>query len=213
MAANVREATIITQENPILPIEELPFMRARLPLIQPGLRDPHDRRHAGDRTVGLVGRWRALSDTLPKIRAATLACCEAVESKTGAVSLRVFDRPKFANHKAAIIEHEEQIARLETAILGLDEMHAGFLYELQDTRSSLAATEAQQQQLLSTHAAAALQRGARLRQSPEAVMEADQLYQNQKATIERQIATAKQNLAKLAPEIEKIEAILSGVGC
>lgn len=211
-ASAIREVTI-TQESPILPIEELPFVAQRLPLLQPGLRDPHDRKRAGDRTVGLVGRWRALSDTLPKIRAATLACCEAVESKAGAVSIRVFDRPKFAAHKAAIGKHEEQIARLGTAILELNSLNCGWLEEMQDTRSSLATVEAQQQQLLSTHAAAALQRGARLRQAPEALLSGDQHYQGQKAMIERQIATAKNGLAKLEPEIAKIESILAGVGC
>ena len=209
--ATLREATI-TQESPVLPIEELPFVAQRLPLLQPGLRDANDRRRAQDRTCGLVGRWKVLSDTLPKIRAATLACCEAVEAKGGAVTLKVFDRPTFINHKAAIKEHEEQIGNLESAIRELDEMHAGFLSEMQDTRSSLATIEGQQRQMLSGVAANTLQRGARLRQSPEAILQADEIYQETRKRVESQVATAKQNLAKLEPEIAKIESILAGVG-
>jgi chromosome segregation ATPase len=203
----------IAQESPIVPIAELPFVAQRLALLQPGQHSALDRKRVGDRTVLLIARWKILSENLPMIRAATLDCCEAVEAKGGAVTLKVFDRPKFANHKAAIREHEEQIAALEGAIRKLDEMHAGFVGELQDTRSSLSSVEPQQRQLLSGVAATALQRGARLRQTPEVILGQDQIYQAQKAKVEGQIATAKENLAKVEPEIEKIEAILSGVGC
>jgi hypothetical protein len=215
MAASVREAAITQGEHMpgAVAIEQLPFMRVRLPLCAPGLTGSLDRKRAGDRTVHLAGRWKILSDDLPKIRAQTVTCLQATEGKNGALVLKIADRPKFDALKKSIADYEEHIANTEDAIRELDGMHAGFLSEMQDTRSSLEAVEAQQQQLLSSHAAAALQRGARLRQSPEKVLEADQLYQDKKATIERQIATAKQNLAKLAPEIAKIESILAGVGC
>lgn len=206
----------ITQGEPeaaIVPIAELPFMRARLPLCSPNLTGAIERKRAQDRTVHVAGRWKILSDDLPKIRAQTVTCLQATEGKNGAVVLKIADREKFDNLQSSIKSYEEQIANIEIAIRALDAMHAGFLSEMQDTRSSLATVESQQQQLLSTHAAAALQRGARLRQSPEAILEQDQLYQGQKAMIERQISTSKQNLAKLAPEIEKIEDVLARAGC
>ena len=216
MAASVKEATIAPGEHEaaIVPIAELPFMRARLPLCAPGLTGAIDRKRAGDSTVHLAGRWKILSDDLPKIRAQTVTCLQATEGKNGAVVLKIADREKFDNLQSSIKNYEEQIGALENAIRELNAIcPVDYLDELRATADSLRGTEPQQQQLLSTHATVALQRGVRLRQSPEMVLEHDQLYQSQKATIERQIATSKQNLAKVMPKIEKIEAILASVGC
>jgi len=209
-ASVIREATI-PQGEPVA-VEELAFMRERLPLLQPGLLRPGDRKRAQDRTVHLAGRWKILSDDLPKIRAQTLTCLEASEGKGGAVVLRIADREKFDSLKESIKTYQEQIATTEDAIRALDEMHAGFLDELHDTRSSLAGAEAQQRQLLSSVATGALLRGSRLRQAPEAVLEQDQIYQAQKGRCEFQIATAKKKLAEVVSEIEKIEAILTAAG-
>jgi hypothetical protein len=88
------------------------------------------------------------------------------------------------------------------------------LDELQATRSSLAGVEGQQRQLLNTFATSALQRGgANRRQGPEAILAADQLYQQKKTQVESQIVTAKKGLDELMPKIEKIEEILSSCRC
>jgi len=84
---------------------------------------------------------------------------------------------------------------------------------MQDTRSSLAAIEPQQRQMLSGVAANALQRGEHRRQEPEAVLKGDQIYQQRKTQAENQIATAKKALDALIPKIEKIEDILNEAGC
>lgn len=216
MAASVKEATIAPVEPMLsaVAIEELPFMKARLPLLQPDLHGAVERKRAGDRTTFLAGSWKILSDDLPKIRAQTVTCLQATEGKNGAVVLKIADREKFDNLQSSIKNYEEQIGALENAIRELDTIcPVDYLDDLRATADSLRGIEPQQQQLLSTRATVALQRGARLRQSPETILEHDQLYQSQKATIERQIATSKQNLAKVMPKIEKIEAILAGVGC
>jgi hypothetical protein len=215
MAANVKEAVASQGETTpgAVAITELPFFRARADLLQPGQHSATERKRSQDRTVLVVSKWVILNENLPMMRSQTLSCCEVSEGKGGAVVLKIHDKAKFAAVRESIASTEQEIAVTENAIRALDEMHAGFLSELHDTRTILQGVEGQQRQLLSNTAAAALQRGARLRLPPEAILEQDEIYQTQKTKCESQIATAKRNLAKFEDEITRIEAILDGVGC
>lgn len=195
-------------------IEELPFMQARLRLIDPSInKSPVDAKRASDPTVAPVLKRHILLDSLPMIRSETLRCCEAVEGKGGNVGLKVCDRIKFDNLQKSIKGQLEEIAALENAIRELDGIHAGWLDTLRSTRDSLAATEGQQKQVLAREASIALQRNAGRGKSPEDILAADQLYQAAKVRCETQISQAKRDLEKVAPEISKIESILSSVGC
>ena len=215
MATSVKETTIIQGEHApgAVAVEELPFMRVRLPLLQPNQKDLIAVKRANDRTVALVRRYAILTENLPMVKSQTMSCFEAVEGKNGAVSLRICNRAKFDAIKQSVADMEEEQSRLEQAIRELDALRCGYLSEMQDARSSLAAIEGQQRQMLSGIAAGALQRGGNRRQDPEAVLQGDQLYQQRKTQAESQIATAKKALDVLIPKIEKIEAILSTCGC
>lgn len=199
-------------EAAIVPISELPFMRVRLDLLQPQ-RDAVGRQRAQDRTALLVAKWKILNETLPMIRSSTLSTLEAVEGKAGVVSLRICYREKYDAIQKSIKETTEGITELEQAARELDEMHAGFLSEMRNTRSSLLGVENQQRAMLNTWASSAIQRGANSRKSIEDILSGDQLYQGRKAKVEFQISNAKKALDTLSPEIEKIETILASVGC
>jgi len=196
-----------------VPIKDLPWVRARLSLFQAGNRDAVALKRAQDRTSLLVRRWQTLTENLSMIRAQTMTAIEATESKGGAVTLRIFDRPKFDAIKQSIRSQEEQITGLEGAIRELDGMHAGFISEMHDLRSSLGAVEAQQRTMLNSWAATALQKRPNIRLPAEEVLATDQLYLQKKAQVETQIKNAKEGLDVLLPQIEKVEAILEGVGC
>jgi len=208
MAAGVKETTIIT-DAALTPLEELPFVRVRLA----PQRDAVGRQRAQDRTALLVAKWKILRENLPMIRASSLSCCEAVEGKAGVVTLRIFDRPKYDAIQASIKETVELITKLDQAARELDAMHAGFLSELHNTRSSLQGVENQQRAMLNTFASAAIQRGTNSRKSVEDILADDQLYQGRKTNVEFQIKTAKAGLEKILADIERIESILSTCGC
>ena len=216
MAASVKETTITTDAGispaALIPVEELPFVRARLALLQPQS-DAVSRQRAQDRTVLLVAKWKILNETLPMIRSSTLSTLEAVEGKAGVVSLRICYREKYDAIQKSIKETTGGITELEQASRELDEMHAGFLSEIHNTRSSLLGVENQQRAMLNTWASSAIQRGANTRKSVEDILANDQLYQGTKSKVEFQISNAKKALDKLSPEIEKIESILASVGC
>jgi hypothetical protein len=67
--------------------------------------------------------------------------------------------------------------------------------------------------MLSSWASSAIQRGANSRKSVEEILANDELYQDKKTKAARQIETSKKALAKLEPKLERIESILSSVGC
>lgn len=210
MATSVKDVSI-SPAAPIL-LEELPFVRARLGLITPQS-DAVSRQRSQDRTVGLVRKWKVLSENLPMIRSSTLSALEVVEGKAGAVSLQIFDRPKYDAIQSSIRETSEEITKLEQAMRELDGMHAGFLSELHNTRSALSGVENQQHVMLGTWAAAAIRRGANSRNSVEDILATDQIYQSKKSKVDSQISNAKENLAKVLDQIAKIEGVLDAVGC
>jgi len=216
MAAIAREPTVAQGEptpGSAGAVEELPFMKARLHLLQPERSDLVAVKRAQDRTVLVVRRYLIIQENLAIARAQTLSCCEAVEGKGGAVSLKICDRSKFDVIKQSIAEMEEETGKLEQAIRELDSIHCGILQEMQATRDSLQGIEPQQRQMLSSVAAGALQRGGNKRQPPEEILAGDQIYLQRKTQVESQIATAKKEMGVLSPEIEQIEDILAGVGC
>jgi len=195
-------------------VEELPFFRARVGLLQPQT-DLISRKRAGDRTVEIVRRYAILSENLPMVKSQTMSCLEAIEGKGGAVSLRICNRGKFDAIKQSVREMEEEQSRLEQAVRALQDLigPADFLDEMLSRRDSLSSVEGQQRAMLSTWASAAIQKSSNKRKSAEEALAGDEIYQSKKTQAEGQIQRAKAALEPLIPQIERIETILSGAGC
>ena len=212
MAASASKADAVTSDTE--PIESLPFVKLRLPLLQTGLADVFDRKRKQDRTTQLVVEWKALIETLPQVRAQTVSCCEASEGKSGAVTLKIFDRPKWDQIQTAIESFTADLESIEAAIRELNAFAATeYLFALHDTRLSLGGVEPHSRAVLTGEASAALLRGQKRGHVVEEALEKDEIYQNLKKTIEAQLATSKKNLAIVNEKIAGIEKILSGVGC
>lgn len=194
------------------PIEDLPFTLARLRLF--GQQDAVSSRRRQDRTVALVSRWKATTETLPKIRQALLSCLEPVEGKGDVVTMRVCDRPRFDAIKETIAINQAEIAALESAIRELNSFAAtDFLIDLHDNRSVLNGVEGQVKAALSNESMAAIARGRRNGYSPEVALEKDEVYSNRRQKAESQIETSKRNLEAVNEKIARIESILDRVGC
>ncbi|MEI6103137.1 MAG: hypothetical protein WCP70_04260 [Methanothrix sp.] len=211
-AAKVQEVSSGPTPGAVMPIEQLPFVAARLSLLRADPHDAHARHHAQDRTFVLVHRWKVLVDQLPMIRSSTMGCLEAVEGKNG-ITFRIANREKYDTIQTTIREHSEQITRLEIAMRELDSVGCGWLDEMRSQRDSLAGAERQARSVLSSWASAAIQKNFGKSKSAEESLAEDPIYQAKKAGAEARIAKAKAELADLVPRLERIEDILSGVGC
>jgi len=187
-------------------------MAARLPLLQPSLKDPISAKRATDRTVGPIRRWRVLTENLPMIRMQTMTTLEATEGKSGAVTLRVCDREKFDALQKTIKDYQEQIAVLEEGIRKLDAIGADlWIDDLQSRLSSLAATKAQQRKVLATWANAAISKPVYRGLTPEEILGKDELYLHHKQLCEAQISKAKAEYDALLPVVEKTEEVLGSL--
>ena len=196
-----------------MPIEDLPFMVARLPLLRDeGRVDPVGRKRATDPTMGPVREWGVLVDSLPVVRSQTMGCLEAVEGKGGAVSLKVCDRPKFDSIQQTISSTVDRIAVLETAIKKLDEIGADlWLDDLNARLSSAKGIEAQQMERLRAVAAVVTGKPIYRGLGPEEALKSDEQYQRQKAIAESQIASAKAEISRLEPVAAGIREILESI--
>lgn len=195
-------------------VESLPFVTLRRPLLRDGITDAIDKKRKQDRTVQLVMKWETLRETLPRVRAQTLTCLEAVEGKGGVVTLKIFDRPKWDQVQKSIAALTADLESIEAAIRELDSFAATeYLFALHDTRTSLGGVEAHSRAVLTSEASAALLRGQRRGHAVEEALEKDEIYQSRKKRVESQVETAKKSLASVSETIAKIDKILAGVGC
>lgn len=203
----------MTPPGAVVPVEQLAFYRARRAIFDEASRgNAIARKRAEDATSLLLREYMILSENHPLMRAQTVSCLEAVEGKSGAVTLKVCDRTKYDSLQESIKSTEERLATLAGAIRELDALGPDVLLEeLRTTKAALESVEGQQMGVLNTWASSAIQRGANSRRSVEDILRTDQLYQEHKAKAETQIATAKKNLALVAPVLEKVEAILAAV--
>ena len=199
--------------TPVVPIEELAFVKARLPVLQPDKGDLVASKRAGDRTTFLVRKWKLLTDELPKIRTQTMGCLEAVEGKGGAVILRVCDRQRYDALQEAIVDRQAQITAIEQAMRELDSLNAGWIDELRSNRDALAGTERKQRAMLTSWATSALQKNSNSSRTAEEILKGDEQYQNRKTKVEAQVARSKATLDDLILRLERIEEILSSCGC
>ena len=207
MAAN-------TQEEPVLAMEELPFMKLRLALddAKPGDLVAHKQR--SDRTMAVLRKWAVLQDTLSKIRGAWVGCCEPTEGKNGQVSLRVVDREKWENLQDSLKSVASDFAAVEVAIRELNSIGpAEYLGALYDARFTLGRTEATLRNTLSAEAQNAISRGRLKGLSVEAALKNDEPYLRKKALCEQQVETAKKSLVGVNEKIARIEKILEDAGC
>ena len=196
-----------------MPIETLPFVVARLPLLRDeGRVDPVSRKRATDPTMRPVREWLILVDRLPMVRSQTMECLEATEGKGGAVSLKVCDRPKFDSIQQTISATVDRIAFLETAIKKLDEIGADLWLDDIDARlSSAKGIEAQQMDRLRAVAAGVTGKPMYRGLGPEEALKRDEQYQRQKAIAESQIASAKAEILRLEPVAASIREILEAI--
>lgn len=212
MAASASKADAVTSDTE--PIEGLPFVKLRLPFFCDGLIDVIDQKRKQDRTTQLIVKWKTLRETLPQVRAQTVSCCEAIEGKSGAVTLKVFDRAKWDQIQKAIESFTADLESAESAIRELNSFAATeYLFALYDARTALGGVEPHSRAVLTSEASAALLRGQKRGHAVEEALEKDEIYQNRKKTIEAQLATSKKSLAIVNEKIAGIEKILSGVGC
>lgn len=211
LSKSIVESPTVVEE---IPITDLPFMKLRLPLLRDNLTDLTDRARARDRTVHLVAKWQILRESLPQIRSQSLSCCEAVEGKGGAVTLRIFDRPKYDNIQESIKQLGDELAACETAIRELNSFAAVDYWDAMDgTRTGLGGTERATKAGLAGHAQQAIARGLRLGKNAEQSLETDQIYQKKKALVDGHVSRAKANLAKLKEKMDRVDAILRSVDC
>ena len=192
-----------------VPIMELPFVAQRLVVMAPGSSD----RHASDRSMMPVRKWKLLMEQLPLIRGQTIFCLEAAEGKNGVIGFKICDRARWDGLQQSLADHQEQISGLEVSLRELDALNCGWVDEMRSQRDSLSAVENQQRKMLSTWAQSALNKGYNSKLSVEEILSKDQQYQSKKVMVEGQIARAKTALADLVPKLEKVEDILKSVGC
>lgn len=194
----------------------LAFMQVRIPLIDYRGSDANDAKHAKDRTVALVKRWKALNEELRSSRRGTLECCEATPGKGNTATLSIVDKERFGGLQAAIKAHTEQISSLEEAITKLDSfieansLAPGWLEELKSRLASSASSIFTQKTNISKLSAFYTQKHPRL--APEQVLELPE-FKEKRANAERIIAADKAFSERLKPLVAEIERILEGMGC
>lgn len=197
------------------PIDELPFTLARVRLLNQ--QDAVSQKRRPDRTVELIVRWQAMTESLPRIRQSLFSCLEPmITGKSDMVSMKIADgcRPRFDAIKETIALNQAEISALESAIRELNAFAAtDYLIDLHDNRSVLNGVEGQVRAALTNESMAAIQRGRRYGYSAEVALEKDVMYVKRKQLAESQTETAKKNLEAVLDKIKRIETILERVGC
>jgi hypothetical protein len=199
------------QESPVfLPIESLPFVKARVRYLAGNDFTGSQADMASDPTVELLRRWKLQKDKLHDARLKTLQCCEARPGKGDAAFLAVVDQETFSNLQAAIKTHMEQITSLETAIRELDLIGAGFLCNLISQIDGAKSNTQQVHRVYSGWLAAHIKR-----YPTQSVDEINQMADvKQRAEALEVAKNAEERITReLEPKILAIREILSAVEC
>ncbi len=196
-------------------IKELPFVQARLPLLDASsLHDSADRNRSRDRTVEPVRRWVALTEELRTLRPLTMGCVEVRPGKGDAVTLVVVDKPRLTELWAAIDGYSEKVEAFEEAIRKLDGLGPDMWYSTLSQRCSLLTqTEEKHKRQLAAEGAKALARHANSGKALDEILEIDSRYQQIKEVLDADLEASKKTLAELAPKYEELKSILESVGC
>jgi len=193
-------------------IASLAFVKDRLELAGPNGHQIH-RARATDRTVALVKKWMAISSALKAARQATICHCEAIEGKNGIVSLKVADRAGFETLQAQIRGQAGELAAVEDGIKKLDAMGEMWYSDLEDQCGRLGRVELVERQQIANMSAAYIQRGGRSGKTPDEILASEPEFNRLKKISEDQITQAKEQLAKLRPQLEEVRGMLEAVGC
>ena len=193
-------------------IENLKFFKDRLELAGPdgyqmGIRSK-------DRTVIPVKKWMAVSAALRQARADTMTTLTAKPGKGGAVVLEVADKERFTALQEQIAGHEEQLKKLEGAIMALDELGPDIWYsDIEDMAGSYGRVEFGENTRLSNLASATLARRMNTGKPSSQILAEDDEYQRFSRIANEQIADANKQLAILRPKLESMKVVLESVGC
>jgi hypothetical protein len=193
-----------------IPIEDLPFVQARLPFIEGKVRQG-DEMKTRDRTTAIIKKWHTRQAELAFTRLETLKCCEARPAGKGdAATLFVVNKARFDSYQQSIIEHFKELGRLETTIRSLDTLNAGFLFEMENAISGARSSRVQAEKMNANWLGTAIAR------SPGKRIEEIQAIPDVKKR-EEMLARTKiyeqKTIAELEPKQKQIEDVLASVGC
>lgn len=197
-------------------VSTLALVKDRLPLIDYHGNNANDQKHSQDRTVALVRKWAGTVDALKAARSAGLQTLEVTEGKGGAVVLKIADRPRFDALQQTIASHQEQIAKIEAAIIALDQiiesngLAPGYFADLQHRLSSSSGSIYQQKSNITKWLTFHTQKNPRM--PPEDVLKLPE-FVAKRAEAEKIIKADEAYLAKFKPIVDEIEGILASVGC
>jgi hypothetical protein len=195
-------------------IQSLPFMQARIPLIDYHGNNGNDQKHSQDRTTALVRKWSALNQELQGLRQETITCCEATPGKGNTATLSIVDRQRFDDLQEAIKARKEHIDSVADVIRKLDEiivsngLGSGWLQDLQHRLNSASSSIYQQKSNISKYLTHFTVSNPRL--PPEEVIKIPEFIEK-RTEAERLIKLDEEYLAKFKPVVEEIEAILASV--
>lgn len=198
-------------------ISELPFMTARIPLLDlVSNANPHDVKHSQDRTMLPVRKYFDAVARLRAARSETVSCLEARQGKADGVTLVICEKERFAALQAEIDSLQTQISALEGAIQKLDTILAenkragDWLSDIRHRLESAGSNVSRQQEIISAEAIKICALYPNL--APEEAMK-DRGFCERRAECERLIGLDQEYLTKFKPVRKEIEAILAGVGC
>jgi hypothetical protein len=191
-------------------IEDLGFVKVRIPYVAMKSNQPADARRKADRTTAIVRRWQDLTQDLQFARSQTLQCCEARPGKGDIVTLAIVDRAQFDSLQSAIQEHVSQLANIEDALRKLDSMGAGWHSDLKDECGQYGRVESNERARISQMSAFYVQK-ARNKSPEDALKDPDAI--RLRGDMEDAIIAANAKLAELRPKLDQMNVILESVGC
>lgn len=191
-------------------IEDLGFVKMRLPLLEPQQDSAIKVRRSADRTTALVRRWVELRDRLKSARVDTLFFCEARPGKGDAVNLVVADREGFDTAQEQIASLSEDFEKAESAIRELAAGGFGWYDEILSQIQIHGQTEDFEKRRLNQIVAAAMMRYNTM--APDDVLKLDEVKANREDS-EATIEASRKRLEELRPRLQELEGILASCGC
>lgn len=192
------------------PILELPFVAARLHLLDIRQGGPGEVKRSKDRTTSLVRRWRDATVELRDARRMTLDACEARPGKGGSVSLAVVDQTLFDQCQEIIKSLAGEVDTLENVIRQLNDLGGEFFDNIEAACQVHGPVEEKERRKLSAMTAEYIRRNPNL--TPEEVLQLPDVL-SWKAQMEATTRASKAALETLRPRMHQMDRLLSSVGC
>ena len=141
-----------------------------------------------------------------------MGCLEAIESKSGAVALKVLDRLQFNGLQDLIRNHMQEIMTVEGAIRRLDSLSYGWYQDLAEQVSALSHIEEEINSRMSKTATWVLRMEERSGLSPQDILSNNPEYASRKAEADKELKAGKARLAELKPKLAEFDSILESAG-